>query len=141
MRLILALSTLLATSACSSWAPNPEDITPVPDDRLLAYQQPREGAGEIVVTRDFGIRGGGCYIAVRIDRELAARIHVGERARFKVPSGRHVVGIGTDPLDDTLCSKGRLRREQLAEVAPGQRLHYRITSENDIGFDIRPDAP
>ncbi|MBC7200002.1 3-isopropylmalate dehydratase [Stutzerimonas balearica] len=140
MRLSVLFLILLATAGCSSWAPEPEDISAVPAERLLAYQQAQEGAGEIVVTRDFGLRGGGCYIAVLIDRELAARIHVGERARFQVPAGRHVVGIGTDPLDDTLCSKGRLRREVLAEVVTGQALDYRITSENDIGFDIRPLA-
>ncbi len=131
MRLSVLFLILLATAGCSSWAPEPEDISAVPAE---------EGAGEIVVTRDFGLRGGGCYIAVLIDRELAARIHVGERARFQVPAGRNVVGIGTDPLDDTLCSKGRLRREVLAEVVAGQVLDYRITSENDIGFDIRPLA-
>ncbi|EXF44027.1 3-isopropylmalate dehydratase large subunit [Pseudomonas sp. BAY1663] len=141
MRLILALTSLLSLAACSSWQPDPEDIEAVPAERLLAYQQPLENAGEVVVTRDFGWRGGGCYIAVLIDRELAARIHVGEEARFQVPAGARIVSIETDRMDDTLCGKLSLRREKLAQVVAGQTLAFRIISDNRIGFDILPLEP
>ncbi|WP_313288956.1 3-isopropylmalate dehydratase [Stutzerimonas nitrititolerans] len=141
MRLILALTSLLSLTACSSWQPDAEDIVPVPADRVLAYQQPVEHSGEVVVTRDFGWRGGGCYIALMIDRELVARVHVGEVVRLQVPAGQRIVSIGTDPLDDTLCGKLRLRREKLAQVEAGQTLEYRIIVDNQIGFDIVPQEP
>ncbi|HJE29781.1 MAG TPA: 3-isopropylmalate dehydratase [Pseudomonas nitrititolerans] len=141
MRLILALTSLLSLTACSSWQPDAEDIVPVPADRVLAYQQPVEHSGEVVVTRDFGWRGGGCYIALMIDRELAARVHVGEVVRLQVPAGQRIISIGTDPLDDTLCGKLRLRREKLAQVEAGQTLEYRIIVDNQIGFDIVPQEP
>jgi len=141
MRLTLALTALLSLAGCSSWQPDAEDIEPVPAERVLAYQQPLENAGEVVVTRDFGLRGGGCYIAVLIDRQLAARIHVGEVVRFQVPAGARIVSIGTDPLDDTLCGKLSLRREKLAQVQAGQTLEYRVISDNRIGFDIVPVEP
>ncbi|MBE7926948.1 3-isopropylmalate dehydratase [Pseudomonas saudiphocaensis] len=138
MRLIVALTAVLSLTACSSWQPDPDEIKPIPAERVLAYQEPLENAGEVVVTRDFGLRGGGCYIAVMIDRELAARIHVGEVVRFQVPSGARIVSIGVDPLDDTLCSKLRLRREKLAQVEAGETLEYRVVVDNRIGFDIVP---
>lgn len=138
MRLIVALTAVLSLTACSSWQPDPEKITPIPAERALAYQEPLGNAGEVVVTRDFGLRGGGCYIAVMIDRELAARIHVGEVVRFQVPSGARIVSIGVDPLDDTLCGKLRLRREKLAQVEAGRSLEYRVIVDNRIGFDIVP---
>ena len=141
MRLILALTSLLSLTACSSWHADPEDVVPVPADRVLAYQEPLQGAGEVVVTRDFGWRGGGCYIALMIDRELAARVHVGEEVRLQVPAGQRIVSIGTDPLDDTLCGKLRLRREKLAQVEAGQTLEYRIIVDNQVGFDIVPQEP
>jgi len=141
MRLTLAFTALLSLAGCSSWQPDAEDIEPVPAERVLAYQQPLENAGEVVVTRDFGLRGGGCYIAVLIDRELAARIHVGEVVRFQVPAGARIVSIGTDPLDDTLFGKLSLRREKLAQVQAGQTLEYRVISDNRIGFDIVPVEP
>lgn len=138
MRLIPVLISLLSLTACSSWQADPEDVVPVPADRVLAYQEPLQDAGEVVVTRDFGWRGGGCYIALMIDRELAARVHVGEVVRLQVPAGQRIVSIGTDPLDDTLCGKLRLRREKLAQVEAGQTLEYRIIVDNEIGFDIVP---
>jgi hypothetical protein len=133
MRLTLAFTALLSLAGCSSWQPDAEDIEPVPAERVLAYQQPLENAGEVVVTRDFGLRGGGCY--------MAARIHVGEVVRFQVPAGARIVSIGTDPLDDTLCGKLSLRREKLAQVQAGQTLEYRVISDNRIGFDIVPVEP
>ncbi|NIU62068.1 MAG: 3-isopropylmalate dehydratase [Pseudomonas stutzeri] len=136
MRPLLVFTALLSLAGCSSWQPDAEDIEPVPAERVLAYQQPLENGGEVVVTRDFGLRGGGCYIAVLIDRQLAARIHVGEVVRFQVPAGARIVSIGTDPLDDTLCGKLSLRREKLAQVQAGQTLEYRVISANRIGFDI-----
>ena len=136
MRPLLVFTALLSLAGCSSWQPDAEDIVPVPAERVLAYQQPLENGGEVVVTRDFGLRGGGCYIAVLIDRQLAARIHVGEVVRFQVPAGARIVSIGTDPLDDTLCGKLSLRREKLAQVQAGQTLEYRVISDNRIGFDI-----
>ena len=136
MRPLLVFTALLSLAGCSSWQPDAEDIEPVPAERVLAYQQPLENGGEVVVTRDFGLRGGGCYIAVLIDRQLAARVHVGEVVRFQVPAGARIVSIGTDPLDDTLCGKLSLRREKLAQVQAGQTLEYRVISDNRIGFDI-----
>ena len=136
MRPLLVFTALLSLAGCSSWQPDAEDIEPVPAERVLAYQQPLENGGEVVVTRDFGLRGGGCYIAVLIDRQLAARIHVGEVVRFQVPAGARIVSIGTDPLDDTLCGKLSLRRDILAQVQAGQTLQYRVISDNRIGFDI-----
>jgi len=136
MRLILALISVLALAGCSSWQADPEDITPVPEERLRAYQAPVANGGELVVTRDFGIRGGGCYVAVMVDRKLAARIHVGERVRLQVPAGMRIVSIESDPEDDTLCGMGNLLREKAARVEPGETLQFRISSDNRIGFDI-----
>lgn len=137
MRLILALIPLMVAAGCSSWQADPEDIKPVPEERLRGYQTPVANGGELVVTRDFGIRGGGCYVAVMVDRKIAARIHVGEQVRLQVPAGMRIVSIESDSEDDTLCGKGRLLREKAARVEPGETLQFRISSDNRIGFDIQ----
>lgn len=141
MRLMLALIPLLALSACSSWQADPEDIKPVPEERLRGFQTSVANGGELVVTRDFGIRGGGCYVALMVDRQIAARIHVGEQVRLQVPAGMRVVGIESDPEDDTLCGKGNLLREKAAQVEAGETLHFRISADNRIGFDIQQVEP
>ena len=140
MRLIYAVLPVLLLAGCSSFRAEPENIKAVPEDRLLAYQEPVTGAGEIVVNRDLGLMGGGCYIAVLVDRQVAARIGMGEVASFQVPAGNRVLSIGIDKMDDTLCAYGRLRRELAVKVVAGERQQFRVVSQSQGGFDILPDS-
>ncbi|MEX6501039.1 3-isopropylmalate dehydratase [Pseudomonas zhanjiangensis] len=141
MRLMCAVLALLALAGCSSFQAAPGHGKTLPAERWLAYQQPVEGGGQILVAREFGLLGGGCYVALLVDRQVAARIGIGESVRLQVPAGRRVVGIGVDKQDDTLCGMGRLNRELAVEVAPGETSRLRIVSEAKNGFDIRPDTP
>lgn len=141
MRSMLIALPLLLLAGCSSFRGDPENIRPVPEDRLLAFQEAQASGGQIVVTRDFGMMGGGCYVAIEVDRQVAARIGVGERATFQVPAGTRVVGITPDRMDDTLCGMGRLLREVAVPVKAGESHDLRILSENRGGFDIRADTP
>jgi hypothetical protein len=138
MRLICAVLPLLLLAGCSSWKPAAEDVKAVPADRLLGYQEPLGQGGELQVNRDVGGMGGGCYVAVLVDRKVAARIGVGEQVRFQVPTGTRVLSIGIDEMDDTLCGMGRLRRELAVKVEPGSQQNFRIVSDNRKGFDILP---
>jgi hypothetical protein len=138
MRLIGAVLPLLLLAGCSSWTPAPEDIKPVPAERVLGYQEPLGQGGQLLVNRDFGGMGAGCYVAVLVDRQVAARIGVGEQVGFQVPAGTRVLSIGIDEMDDTLCGMGRLRRELAVKVLPGSQQDFRIVSDNLKGFDILP---
>lgn len=141
MRSLLIALPLLLLTACSSYRGDPEHVKPVPDDRLLAFQQAPANGAQIVVNRDFGMMGGGCYVAIEVDRKVAARIGVGEVATFQVPPGTRVVGITPDRMDNTLCGMGRLLREVAVPVKAGETQYLRIVSQNKGGFDIRPDTP
>jgi len=138
MRSILAVLPLLVLSGCASY--QNDEAHPVPSDRLLAYQQAGKDSVQVDVTRDSGFLGGGCYVAVTIDQEVAARIGSGESASFHVPAGQHVVGITGDKDGDGLCSKAMLRRELLVSLEPGNDNRFRINSDNRTGFDIKPVA-
>ena len=97
MRLIYAALPLLLLAGCSSVpAENPTEI---PSDRVMAFQEPVQGGGTLYVHRDFGKIGGGCHVALSVDRKAAARIRVGEMVSFQLRPGQHVVGIGIDEQD------------------------------------------
>ena len=136
MRSILAVLSLLALSGCASY--QADEVHPVPADRLLAYQQSGKDSVRVDVTRDLGYLGGGCYVAITIDHQVAARIGKGESASFHVPAGQHVVGIIGDKDGEGLCSKAMLRRELLVSLVPGGNNAFRINSDNQKGFDIKP---
>lgn len=137
MKMLFAVLPLLALAGCSSYRADPEHVTQVPADRLLAYQQPLQDAGKIVINRDIGMLGGGCYVAILIDRQVAARIAIGEEASFEVPAGSRIVGIGVDTRDDTLCGMGRLNSELAVELKAGEREQFHIVSETVGGFAIK----
>lgn len=140
MRTLLLLIPLILVG-CSSYRPAPDDIHPVDNERLLAYQQTLADGAQIVLNRDMGLMGGGCFIAFEVDRKLAARVGVGEQASFSVPAGRRIVGIAIDKSDDTLCGMGRLRREQLLTLEPGEVKYLRIISRNMGGYALIDDQP
>ncbi|CAE6911832.1 3-isopropylmalate dehydratase [Pseudomonas marincola] len=135
MRLIVAMLLPFVMVGCSSVPA--EKVKPIAEDRFLAFQEPGENTGELVVNRDYGFMGGGCYIAVKVDRSVAARIAVGESARFNVSPGNHILGIAIDEQGEFLCNNGRLERELKVRVEKGQSQEFRIVSENKGGFDIR----
>jgi hypothetical protein len=140
MRLIALVIPLLILAGCSSVGADRDKVKPVPADRLLAYQVPVDGSGEIVVNRDVGMIGGGCYVAISIDHTVAARIGIGEEAHFKVPAGTRILGVGLDEKDDTLCSKGRLDLKLAVQLEKGTSQRFRIVSEAKTGFGLVPEA-
>ena len=136
MRVFWVMLVAVALSGCTSFRADTEHLKPVPAERLSAWQQTLATSSELVVDRDIGIMGGGCYVALMIDREPAALMAVGEVATFHLPPGEHIVGITTDKQGGTLCSKGRLDRELRLQTSAGERQHLRIVSEAKSGFGI-----
>lgn len=139
MRLFWVMLAAVSLSGCTSFRADSEHLKPVPAERLSAWQQTLTASSELVVDRDIGMLGGGCYVALMIDREPAALLAVGEVASFHLPPGEHIVGITTDKQGGLLCSKGRLNRELRVQANPGERQHLRIVSEAKSGFGIVPD--
>ncbi|CDF82892.1 hypothetical protein PKB_1530 [Pseudomonas knackmussii B13] len=136
MRAFIVSLSLLALAGCSSF--QAKEASAVPPDRLLGYQQEDNGSARLEVERDLGFLGGGCMVAFKIDRQLAARIAVGEIASFHLPPGQHIVGIGADEKGEGLCSKARLLRELNVDLVAGQTAQFRILSDAQTGFDIKP---
>ncbi|WP_417663453.1 3-isopropylmalate dehydratase [Pseudomonas sp.] len=141
MRLMYAVLPMLVLTGCSSYKTHPDQITQIPEDRMFEYQRAEQDSGNIIINRDMGFIGGGCYVAFKLDRKLAARIGIGETATFSVAPGRHIVGIAIDEEGESLCNNGRLNREVAVTVTKGQDEHFRIVSESSSGFDIRAETP
>ncbi len=136
MRVFWIMLAAASLSGCTSFRADSEHLKAVPAERLSAWQQTLSPSSELVVDRDIGMLGGGCYVALLIDREPAALLAVGEVATFHLPPGEHIVGITTDKHGGLLCSKGRLNRELRLQAQPGERQHLRIVSEAKSGFGI-----
>lgn len=140
MKLIVGALAVVLLAGCSTTPIPLGQATPVPKDRVFSHQvEPSEPFGTIVVARDTGSMGGGCFLAVYLDGEVAARIDTGEVVKFRVPAGDHLVGMGIDKKGGGLCSFTDMMKEQSASLKPGQVRLFRVGGDQ-AGFDIRPSS-
>lgn len=141
MRKIITALALVALAGCVTSPVPAEKARPVPADRALLLQsKPAVPYGTILVTRDTGFLGGGCFLAVHVDGQLAARIDTGEVVRFFAPVGDHLVGMGIDKSGGGMCSWTDMLKEQSVTLANGQIKRFRIGGDSQAGLDIRPSS-
>lgn len=115
-------------TACSTTYLPAESATHVPTDRVRAFQEPGTNTGTVVVTRDSGVLGSGCFMGFWINGRLAARFDPGETATFHVPEGEILLRYGVDPEGAGLCGMHQshgIQRE--SHVTAGGTKKYRLT--------------
>lgn len=114
-------------------------MVPVPSDRLFAFQDANKGkSGVIFVTRDQGSTGSACFNALWIDSILSARLDIGERARFILPVGEHVLKAGRDQDGRGLCAfdlDASSSRE--TSIREGETKYFRFLIRQDGIPDIQ----
>ncbi|MNJ45740.1 hypothetical protein D3C77_408500 [compost metagenome] len=141
MRILIGAVAVAVLTGCSTSPVSPEQAKLIPADRLVSFtSKPNEAYGTVIVTRDTGWMGGGCYVAVHIDGRVAARIDTGEVARFYLPTGDHLVGLGIDKQGGGMCSWTDMLKEQSASLKEGQVKRFRIGGDSQGGLDIRPSS-
>lgn len=110
----------------------------VEPDRVLGFNiQTEVRSAHIVVIRDDGFIGSGCYYAIHINGELAARLAPTERVDFYVAPGEILFRVGRDPLGRGLCAVGKdnwTQRE--TTVKAGETKFYRMTLDANGKCDI-----
>ena len=91
-------------AACATTPVSVGEAKPVDQGRLLAFKtEPPTEHGTLLVFRDVGFIGGGCYYALSINGTLAVRLGVGEVAKLYVPTGELLLRAGRDPMGGGLC--------------------------------------
>jgi hypothetical protein len=126
MKRMLVWMAVLGLAGCATHAPRPSEIREAPTDRVFAFHGAAAGDATLVVTRDMGFAGSGCYMGVFVDGKEAAKLGTGERVTLHVPAGHHV--LGTWQSGKALCSyrNGKDRRETDASVASNETRKFRI---------------
>ncbi|HEN8714610.1 TPA: hypothetical protein U8203_005102 [Pseudomonas putida] len=134
MRILIgALGGALLAGCATSPVPLGEAVQ-APSERVTGYQKPVEGGGTVIVVRDRGFVGSGCYATVFLNGKPVARLDTKEKASFYVPAGHWTLGARVD--GEALCSLGNERLEDSVIVEPGQTKKYRIytSSEGEVGI-------
>lgn len=122
---LLCLGLCAWLLGCSTTQVAPQSARPVPSDRVLAAAAP--GDAEIEVVRDAGLLGGGCYLALLVNRQLVARMDTGEAVKQRVPSGDLLLAVAPDPHGKALCGiKADMRVQREFAIKPGEIKRFRL---------------
>jgi hypothetical protein len=135
----LLVVLLSIVSGCATTPVRHSDAIKAPQDRVLSYQTINDKAtSTIVITRDEGFLGGGCYYAVFINTILAARLNPAETVNFYVEPGEIMLKVGRDPQGKGLCAVGQdewTQRETI--MRPHETKYFRLTIDVNGKTDIQ----
>lgn len=136
MRILIGAVGLALLAGCASSPVPLSQAVQAPAERVTAYQGAVSGGGTILVTRDSGYQGGGCYATVFLNGAPVARLSPKEKAAFNVPAGEWMLGAGLD--GKALCGLNAERLEEEVIVKPGQTKKYRIYTSADGDVGVKP---
>nr|DAL25557.1 MAG TPA_asm: Protein of unknown function (DUF2846) [Caudoviricetes sp.] len=94
MKLLFISVVALCLAGCATEAVLPSQAKQAPKERLLKFQSP--GVGEqakLIVVRDKGFLGSGCFVGVYLNQEKAAILDPGEKAEFYLKPGEWNVAL------------------------------------------------
>ena len=138
MKILIPVFSVMVLSGCVTTALPDAESVQVRSEHILAYGTLPSGPyGEIIVKRDSGMIGSACRIGFYVDGTLAGRIDTSEIAKFNVPVGERLIGIG--PGASGLCSNTALR-EQSVIIKENEIRRYRISTDLASGIALTPSS-
>ena len=135
----LGASVVVLLAGCATTPTPVTEATQAPSNRLLAYQEKNaETTSTLIVTRDSGFLGGGCYYAVSINGVLAARLGPGETSSFFLAPGEILLRSGRDPQGRGLCGFDAGEWTQRESVLHQHEIkHFRLLIDANGKTDIQ----
>ncbi|QCA20666.1 hypothetical protein E5284_10465 [Citrobacter freundii] len=94
VRSLFVIAALFSLSGCATEAVLPSQAKSAPAERLLKYQTPTDdGQAKLIVVRDKGYLGSGCFVGVYLNQQKAAILDPGEKAEFYLKPGEWNVAL------------------------------------------------
>ncbi|MBN5294396.1 hypothetical protein JY477_00725 [Serratia marcescens] len=131
--LVTAVGLLIG---CSTNAVPPNQAIDASPNRIFGHQGKTDEMAQLLVVRDSGMVGGGCYTAVFIDGGRVALLNAKEKATFYISPGEHIIGASFEGAG--LCSMGKERQERDFTFDKGKVRVLRIYIDADANIDIKP---
>jgi hypothetical protein len=140
MRIHVIAGALLAATiaACATSPTPPAQAVQVPSERRFPLPPAAGPSGEVLIVRDSGFLGSGCFMDLHVNRVRVARMGPGERIEVPVPAGEVLLRVGRDPSGTGLCaahSEGQWKQRETA-VKQGERKTFRLLMDSSFEVDI-----
>ena len=142
-KILMLLGALAILAGCATTPIAPTVAKQTPNERILAFQQKTTGTtATLIVTRDEGLIGSGCYYSLSINGTLAARLDVGETVLFYLDPGEILLRVGRDPQGRGLCSAGQEHWTQRETILRSDEIKYfRLMLDANGAADIQRSEP
>ncbi|MFA3130062.1 hypothetical protein KWG22_18895 [Acinetobacter pittii] len=129
MKKIILLGLIFSLVGCATAPISTTMAKQTPKERLLAYQENKDGYAEVEITRDTGYLGGGCYLSVLFRDETIGRFDTGEKATFYLPVGQWSMAVAADPQGKGLCAAAGFNPAfEQQNIKPNIKNIFRISS-------------
>lgn len=136
MKKILLLLVSLVISGCATEAVLPSQAKLAPAERLLKYQQPqKKNDATLIVVRDKGYLGSGCFTGVYLNNEKSAVLDPGEKAIFHLQAGEWSVAIKGE---GKLCVADAVPVGNYIQLKEGQTKAVRLFADPSGNVDVKP---
>lgn len=137
--LLVCLFGISLLAGCATTPTPIAQAQKAPPSRLLAFQEKSEAANAtLVLTRDEGFIGRGCFYALWINSVLATRLGVAESGTFYVAPGEQLLKVGRDPMGQGACgldSDNWTQRETV--LRPNEQKAFRLSIDANGKLDIQ----
>ena len=134
IRSLVAVSAILAVSACSTTPVSQGSAASVPAERIYRAEYVGSGSAAdatVVFLRDAGFVGSGCSHDVYVDNVRVFSIRRAEQIAIHVPAGHHFFRLETG---GGLCPN--ISTSQETTLVSGARQTYRILLPSDGGLRL-----
>ncbi|MHC8354257.1 hypothetical protein ACYZTL_03205 [Pseudomonas sp. LB3P81] len=123
---------------CSTTAVPVDVAVAAPSERVMLYQKNGPDMGRLVLVRDSGMLGSGCFASLFVDGERAARLDTKEKVVFYLPAGEHLLGAALEGKG--LCAANAGKRERDFVIKANQSKSFRVFTSQSGDLDILPTS-
>ncbi len=136
MKKLFLVLAIVGLAGCATEAVLPSQAKDAPSERLLKYQQATNlSDATLIVVRDKGYLGSGCFTGVYLNDVKAAVLDPGEKATFHLASGEWSVAIKGE---GKMCISDAVPVGSYVQLKAGETKAVRLFADPSGNVDVKP---
>ncbi|CAK0703239.1 hypothetical protein GFB19_03125 [Escherichia coli] len=136
MKRIIAVLLCAGLSGCATEAVLPSQAKQAPAERLFKYQKPNSiEDATLIVVRDKGFLGSGCFTGVYLNNERSAVLDPGEKAVFHLQPGEWNVAMKGE---GKVCIADAVPVGSYVQLKSRETKAVRLFSDPSGNLDVKP---
>lgn len=135
MKKIAFVAAIVFLSGCATQAVLPNQAKLAPQERIFKYQSPLADGAKLIVVRDSGFLGGGCFFGVYVDGERTATLNPGDRVNLYLPAGEHNIAMKGE---GKVCIADEVPVGRDINLKPNQIKAVRLFADPSGNLDVKP---